>query len=131
MWLRHNNGNIMKYWHEYKRDMRWQKKEGDHKNCVHIVANNDIIIACGENVINLICDESSRFVDFGATSHVKSKNEFFSFYTLGNFGILKMGNNDEVEVFGIGTVSLEYNNCSRLILNNVRHAPNTYLIWFL
>lgn len=62
------------------------------------VANDDLLVACVENVINLVSDESSWFVDSGATSHVISKEELFSYYTPGNFGMLKIGNNDEVEV---------------------------------
>ena len=63
----------------------------------------------------------------GATFHVTPKKELFSSYTPGNFGTLKMGNNHEVEVIGIGTVCLESNNGSKLVLNNVKHAPDVRL----
>ncbi|PHU21416.1 hypothetical protein BC332_06523 [Capsicum chinense] len=97
-------GHIMKYCYKHKRDIRRQKKEGDNENRVVVVANDDLLVACGENAINLVRDESSWFVDSGATSHVTPKKELSSSYTPGNFGMLKMGNNDKVKVLGIGTV---------------------------
>ena len=41
--------------------------------------------------------------------------------------MLKMGNNDEVKVLGIGTICLESNNGFKLVLNNVKHAPDVRL----
>lgn len=58
-------------------------------------------------------------MNFGTTSHATSKKELFSSYTLGNFVMLKMSNNDEVEVLGFGTICLKSRNGSRLVLNNV------------
>lgn len=107
--------------------MKQQKKVGDNENRVAIVAKDDLLVACGENAINLVCDESRWFVDSGATSHVTPKKELFSSYTPGNFEMLKMGNDNEVEVLGIGTVCLESSNGSRLVLNNVKHAPDVRL----
>ena len=66
-------------------------------------------------------------MDSGATSHVTSKKELFFSYTPDNFGMLKMGNNYEVKVLGTSTVCLESNNSSKLVLNNVKHAPDVRL----
>jgi len=52
---------------------------------------------------------------------------FFSYYTPGDFGVLKMGNNDTSKVIGIGTVCLKTSNGTKLILKNVRHAPDIRL----
>jgi len=52
---------------------------------------------------------------------------FFSSYTPGDFGVLKMGNNDTSKVVGIGTVCLKTSNGTKLILKNVRHAPDIRL----
>ncbi|KAF3652829.1 hypothetical protein FXO38_15906 [Capsicum annuum] len=90
-------GHIMKYYYKHKRYIRRQKKGGDNENHVVVVANDDLLVACGENAINLVRDESSWFVDSGATSHVTPKKELFSSYTPDDFGMLKMGNNDEVK----------------------------------
>ena len=102
--------------------MRQHKREGDNENRVVFVANDYLLVSCDANVINLVRDESSWFVDSGATSHVTPNKELFSSYTPGNFGTLKMSTNHEVEVIGIGTVCLESNNGSKLVLNNVKHA---------
>ncbi|KAM3266294.1 hypothetical protein P3L10_003288 [Capsicum annuum] len=99
-------GHIMKYCYKHKRDMRRKKKEGDNENCVAI---------------------SSWLVNSGATSHVMPKKKLFSSYTPGNFRMLKIENNDEVKVLGIGTSCLESNNDSKLVLNNVKHAPDVRL----
>ena len=116
----------MKYCYKHKRDMRQQKRE-NNENRVAVVANDDLFISCDANAINLVHDESSWFVDSVATSHVMPKKELFSSYTPGNFGTLKMGNNHEVEVISIWKVCLECNNGSKLVLNNVKHAPDVRL----
>ena len=81
----HKNGHIMKYCYKHKRDMKQQKREGDNENRVAVVANDDLLVSCDANAINLVRDESSWFVDSGATSHVTPKKELFSSYTRGNF----------------------------------------------
>lgn len=79
----HKTGHIKKYCYKYKRDMRQQKKDGDNENHVALVAKGDLLVACSESAINLVCDESSWFVDSGATSHVTPRKELFSSYTPG------------------------------------------------
>lgn len=54
-------------------------------------------------------------------------NDFFSSYTLGDFGVLKMSNNDTPKVIGIGTICLETSIKTKLILKNVRHALDIHL----
>jgi len=85
------------------------------------------VIVYDENLINVACDDSSWVVDSGASFHVTSRKDFFSSYTPGDFGVLKMGNNDTSKVVGIGTVCLKTNNETKLILKNVRHAPDIQL----
>lgn len=119
--------HIVKYCYKHKRDMRQKNKEDDNENLVSVVSNNDLLVACGENAINLVHDKSSWFVDSCSTSYITLKKELFSFYTPGNFRILKVGNNDKVKVLGIGTIFLEINNGSKLVHNNVRQALDIHL----
>ena len=49
---------------------------------------------------------------------------FFSSYTAGDFGTLTMGNETVSRVVGIGTISLETSVGTKLVLNNVKHAPD-------
>ncbi|KAH0717971.1 hypothetical protein KY285_014002 [Solanum tuberosum] len=100
----HKNGHIKKYCFKYKRDMKQQKKEGDNENRVVVVANDDLLVSC---------DEMSSIL--------------FAMSLVGNFGMLKMGKNYEVAVLSIRTVCLESNNGSKLVLNNVKHAPDVRL----
>ena len=66
-------------------------------------------------------------IDTGASLHVTSRKEFFTSYTPGDFGVLKMGNDGLVSVIGMGDVSLVSNNGTKLTLKDVRHAPDVRL----
>nr|KYP65432.1 Retrovirus-related Pol polyprotein from transposon TNT 1-94 [Cajanus cajan]KYP65440.1 Retrovirus-related Pol polyprotein from transposon TNT 1-94 [Cajanus cajan] len=63
-------------------------------------------------------------VDNGATLHVISRKEFFTSYTSGDFGVLKMGNDGVSKVIGVGDVCLQTNMGMQLLLRGVKHAPN-------
>jgi len=85
------------------------------------------VIVYDENFINVAYDDSSWVVDSGANFHVTSRKDFFSSYTLSDFGLLKIGNNDTSKVISIGTVCLKTSNAIKLILKNVMHAPDIQL----
>ena len=63
-------------------------------------------------------------IDSGATLHVTPRKEFFTSYTPGDFGVLKMGNDGVSKVIGIGDVWLQTNMGMKLLLKGVRHAPD-------
>ena len=48
-------------------------------------------------------------IDSGATLHVTTRKKFFTFYTLCDFGVLKMGNDGVSKVIGVGDVCLQTN----------------------
>ena len=66
-------------------------------------------------------------MDTGAASHVTSRKDFFSSYTPGDFGTLSMGNETVSRVVGISTICLETSVGTKLVLNNVKHAPDVRL----
>ena len=66
-------------------------------------------------------------MDTGVASHVTSRTDFFSSYTPGDFGTLSMGNETVSRVVGIGTICLETSIGTKLVLNNVKHAPDVRL----
>ena len=66
-------------------------------------------------------------MDTGATSHGMSRNDFFSSYTPADSGTLNMGNETISRVVGIGTICLETSVGTKLVLNNVKHAPDVRL----
>jgi len=63
-------------------------------------------------------------IDSGVSLHVTSQKEFFTSYTFGDFGTLKMGNEGLTQTVGIGNVCLETSNGTRLIFRDVKHAPD-------
>ena len=66
-------------------------------------------------------------MDTGAASHVTSRKYFFSSYTLGESGTLSMGNETVSRVVGIGTICLKTSGETKLVLKNVKHAPDVRL----
>ena len=65
--------------------------------------------------------------DSGATIHATSRRDFFTTYTPGDFGVVKMGNNDRAKIIGKGDVHLETTNGTKLILKSVGHVESLRL----
>ena len=105
-----------------------EKNNDENGNRVATTTGNDLVIVYDENLINVVCDDSSWVVDSGVSFHVTSKKDFFLSYTPGDFGVLKMGNNDTSKVVCIGTICLKTSNGIKLILKNVRHAQTSVCI---
>ena len=66
-------------------------------------------------------------VDSGATFHLTSHKEYFTSYTSGDFGYVRMGNRDSSTIVDKGTVYIETSTGYKLILEDVRHVPNIRL----
>nr|AAV88069.1 hypothetical retrotransposon [Ipomoea batatas] len=118
--------HIKKYSFKWKREKKQDNKDGDTGNQVATV-RADLLVACDDNVINVACHETTWIVDSGAAYHVTPRKEFFTSYTPGDFGELRMGNDGQVKVTGTGTVCLETSNGTKLVLKNVKHAPDIRL----
>ncbi|RDX86400.1 hypothetical protein CR513_32268, partial [Mucuna pruriens] len=73
--------------------------------------------------VNLVSYESTWIIDSGATLHVTPRKELFTSYTLGDFGVLKMGNDGVTKEIGVGDVCLQTNMGVQLWLRRVKHAP--------
>ncbi|KAK9008582.1 hypothetical protein V6N11_075471 [Hibiscus sabdariffa] len=124
-------GHIKKYCFKSKRENKGGGDKHDQnyeeKSERAIVTCEDLMVICDENLVNLACDETSWVIDTGASTHVTSMRDFFTSYTHGDFGVLRIGNDGLVPVTGMGDVSLVSNNGTRLILKDVRHAPDIRL----
>ncbi|CAN0877490.1 L-2-hydroxyglutarate dehydrogenase, mitochondrial [Linum grandiflorum] len=86
-----------------------------------------LVVANGESGVSKLSDlmnrgETSWVVDSGATIHVTSRREFFSSYSPGNYGVVRMGNGNLSKVVGKGDVCLETMDGARLLLQDVRHG---------
>ncbi|GMJ10476.1 hypothetical protein HRI_004716700 [Hibiscus trionum] len=103
------------------------RKDDEKSERVATATHDDFLVICDENLVNLVCDETSWVIDTGASLHVTSRRDFFTSYTPSDFGVLKMGNDNLVLVIGMRDVSLVSNNGTNLTLKDVRHAPDICL----
>ncbi|CAH9117929.1 unnamed protein product [Cuscuta epithymum] len=78
-------------------------------------------------MVNITHDDSSWVVDSGATCHVTSQRDFYSSYTPGNFGNVRMGNNGQLKIAGIKDICLKFDTGIELVLHNVKHVPDMRL----
>ncbi|KAJ4721123.1 Retrovirus-related Pol polyprotein from transposon TNT 1-94 [Melia azedarach] len=125
-------GHIKKYCRQLKRDNKKDKgkeKKNDDSSDDDRVATitDDFLIMYDDDVVNLMCHETSWVIDSGASIHATSRKEFFTSYTSGDFGDVKMGNNGLAKAIGMRDVLLETNNGTMLLLKNVKHIPDIRL----
>ncbi|RDX88680.1 hypothetical protein CR513_29695, partial [Mucuna pruriens] len=97
--------------------------DDDHDRVTTATGDGLVILRDFESV-NLVSDESMWIIDSGATLHVTPRKEFFTSYTAGDFGVLKMGNDGVTKVIGVGDVCLQTNTGMQLWLRGVKHAPD-------
>ncbi|RDX75395.1 hypothetical protein CR513_44726, partial [Mucuna pruriens] len=93
--------------------------DDDDDDRVTTITCDDLIILRDFESINLI-------IDSGATQHVTPRKEFFTPYTSGDFGELKMGNDGVTKVIGVADVCLQTNMGMQLWLRGVKHASDVH-----
>ena len=125
-------GHIKRFCRQLKRENKNNKdkeKNNDDNNNEGRVATTteDFLLVYDSDIVNLAYDETSWVIDSGASTHITSRKEFFTSYTAGDFGVVKMGNDGVAKVIGIGDVCLETNNGTRLVLKHVKHVPDIRL----
>ena len=125
-------GHIKKFCRQLKRENKEkfkEKNDDDSKDGdrVTTTASEDFLIVYDDDVINIACHETSWVIDSGASIHATYREDFFTSYTAGDFGTVKMGNDGLAKITGIGDVCLETNNGTKLILKNVKHIPDIRL----
>jgi hypothetical protein len=59
---------------------------------ITVVSDDTIILADG--------DDMTWISDSGSTIHATSRRELFSNYIAGDFGVVKLGNNDRAQIIG-------------------------------
>ena len=114
-------------WKKENKDKKGKKKEKHHDNddrFTTAICDDDLIILRDHDSVNLVSDEIMWIIDSGATLHVTPRKEFFTSYTSGDFGVLKMGNDGVSKVVGIGDICLQTNMRMQLLLRGVKHAPD-------
>jgi hypothetical protein len=125
-------GHIRKHCRQLKRENKEKGKEtknanGKNDDRVATTIAGDFFTVYDDEVINLACHETSWVIDSGVSTHVTSRRDLFTSYTAGDFGTVKMGNNDVAKVVGIGDVCLEMSNGMKLVLRDVKHISDIRL----
>ncbi|KAI5342466.1 hypothetical protein L3X38_010341 [Prunus dulcis] len=90
------------------RECRLFKREQDRGNeksyARHMTTTtsggNKVIILCGDGFVNFSSQDTCWIVDFGASFHVTSQRDFFTSYTNGDFGNVRMGNDKLSKIVG-------------------------------
>ncbi|KAF2318199.1 hypothetical protein GH714_002809 [Hevea brasiliensis] len=88
---------------------------------------NDLTIIWDKDIVSLAFNETTWLVDSGTSHQVTLKKEFFNSYASGDFGILSMGNGGLLQVIGIEGVCLDTGNGMKVMLKDVKNAPNVHL----
>ena len=128
----HLKGLIRKYCRQLKRYMKQGKvkdKKNDNGGEDDQVATTtlDFLIVYDSDVVNFACQETSWVIDSGASIHATPRKDFFTSYTSGDFGSVRMGNDGSAKAIGMGNVRLETSNGIVLILKNVKHIPDIHM----
>jgi hypothetical protein len=99
-------GHIRRDCKKFKK--KWLKgkdeKRQDEKNTAAVASDGDVVFAFDEAYVNLACNESMWVVDTATSFHITPHRDFFSSYTSGNFGWVRMGNEVKCKVMGMGDI---------------------------
>jgi hypothetical protein len=117
----------------YKRDLAEgkvaNKNEQKGENGATVTAEceqgEDYLVIEDEEFYSAIRDDSVSWVlDLGASIHITSHKEYFTSYTSGVTGKVRMGNSGSLTIVRKGTICIETNTGCRLVLDDVRHVPD-------
>ena len=108
---------------EQNKEKNSEKKQND----TAVVTDGELMIIRDDASINMISQEMDWVIDSGASFHVTSRADFFTSYSQGEFGNVRMGNEDVSKIVGMGDICLETNIGCKLLLRYVRHVPDIRL----
>ncbi|RDX86444.1 hypothetical protein CR513_32223, partial [Mucuna pruriens] len=95
--------------------------DGDNDR-VTTATYDDLVILRDFESVNLVSDESMWIIDSSATLHVTSRKEFFTSYTLGDFRVLKIGNDGVTKDMLSGLKNVELEKCSHCMARKQTRA---------
>jgi transposase InsO family protein len=112
----------------YKNQKNNQKKDdGGNDNTEVNAITDEFFVCCDFDMVNVTHDDLSWIADSGATCHVATRRDFYSSYTPGDYGVVRMGNTGLSKIVGIGEVRLKFDTGMELVLHNVKHVPDMRL----
>ncbi|RVW26208.1 Retrovirus-related Pol polyprotein from transposon TNT 1-94 [Vitis vinifera] len=74
--------------------------------------------------IDMKREKTSWVIDSSVSIHATHRKDFFTSYTSGDFGSVRIGNDGSAKAIGMEDVCLETSNGTMLILKNVKHIPD-------
>ncbi|GJT89190.1 putative RNA-directed DNA polymerase [Tanacetum coccineum] len=129
----HKKGHTMKFCRQLKKENKKKnynnqknkhKKDDDGDDNTEVNTTTDEFFVCYDyDMVNLANDDSSWILDSGATCHVATRKDYYSSYTPGDFGVVRMGNTGLSRIAGIGDICLKFDTGMELVLHNVKHVP--------
>ncbi|GJV87895.1 putative RNA-directed DNA polymerase [Tanacetum coccineum] len=133
----HKKGHTMKFCRQLKKENKKKnynnqknkhKKDDDGDDNTEVNTTTDEFFVCYDyDMVNLANDDSSWILDSGATCHVATRKDYYSSYTPGDFGVVRMGNTGLSRIAGIGDICLKFDTGMELVLHNVKHVPDMRL----
>ena len=66
-------------------------------------------------------------INLSASFHVIAHCDYFTFYVNGDYGHVRIGNEEASKIVGISDICLETNIGCKLLLKNVRHISDIHL----
>ncbi|GJS33328.1 retrovirus-related pol polyprotein from transposon TNT 1-94 [Tanacetum coccineum] len=133
----HKKGHTMKFCRQLKKENKKKnynnqknkhKKDDDGDDNTEVNTTTDEFFVCYDyDMVNLANDDSSWILNSGATCHVATRKDYYSSYTPGDFGVVRMGNTRLSRIAGIGDICLKFDTGMELVLHNVKHVPDMRL----
>jgi hypothetical protein len=118
-------GHMKRQCRKFKNEQLKEKGEEskEEKDTAAVASDGDDLVVCEDVYVNLACHESMWVVDTAASFHITPHRDFFSSYTNGNFGWVRMENEAKCEIVGMGDIQLETSIGCKLLLKDVRYVP--------
>ncbi|KAL2237908.1 UNVERIFIED_CONTAM: hypothetical protein Sindi_0982500 [Sesamum indicum] len=114
----------------YIKDCRKPKRDNkdrnfDEKEKVNNVSdeNSEVFMIYEANSM-LSVNKFEWLIDSGCTFHMSPVKKIFSNFRYEKSGFVSMANEKKCEILGLGDVSLNFKECYRLTLKNVRYVPD-------
>ncbi|KAL6350136.1 hypothetical protein AAG906_004074 [Vitis piasezkii] len=89
---------------------------------INMKEDKSIAVVASDGDTIIVCDDAC-VVDTTASFHIIARRDFFSSYTSGSFGWVRMVNEAKCEIVGMGDVELETSIGCKLVIKDVRYVP--------
>ena len=125
----HEKGHMKRECRKLKNKEKMREKSGEKKkeDTAAVASDGELLVVSDDCVVNFMSHETNWVIDSGASFHVTSRVDFFTSYTEGDYGCVRMGNKGLSKIIGMGNICLETNLGCKLLLKDVRHVPDIRL----